>query len=1215
MRIVIDMQGAQTESRFRGIGRYTLSFAQAIVHNRGEHELFLALSGLFPETIEPIRAAFDGLLPQENIRVWYAPGPVAEEHSDNDARREVAELIREDFLASLQPDIIHISSLFEGYIDDAVISIGRLDQITQVSVTVHDLIPLINQAIYLEQNPSYNTHYQRKLNDLKRANILIAISDSSRKEAIDYLEFPDDLVFNCSEGSDSDFHPIQIESQIVRKLQEKFNITCPFVLYTGGADGRKNLPRLIQAYAALPAPLRVSHQLLFAGKMPESNIAEFKHLAKSAGLKPDELCFTGYITDKELIQLYNLCELYVFPSWHEGFGLPALEAMACGAVVIGANTTSLPEVIGLDAALFDPMDVTAIMAKMSQALQDNGFRATLRQHGLQQAKKFSWDNSAKLAIEAFEKTYKVKETPLKSHSQTAFLITELAKKSMISILSERDLIETAKCIDLNNKSAFPYKQVLVELTWRIEGPFDSSYSLAVLNRETAIALDELGYNVALHSTEGLGDFEPSPAFLEQNPLIKKLHNKSYEISSSSADVVSRNLYPPRVDDMQSQIKLLHHYAWEESGFPQEWVNNFNAHLSGMTCLSHHVQKIMIDNGVSIPMQVSGCGVDHWERITASTNYTIKAKQFKFLHVSSCFPRKGAACLLQAYGEKFTSSDDVTLIIKTFPNPHNEIHQWLANAMQKTPNYPDVLIIEEDLHDSELKALYQLCDVLVSPTRAEGFGLPMAEAMLSGLPVITTAWSGQLDFCNSENSWLIDFEFEYADTHFDIFLSAWAKPNIDSLAKAMVDAYSSTHELRKSKAKAGKDLLLKNFLWTDVAQRYVNAVSDILEKKSNHHPKIAWLSTWNTKCGIATYSEHLISNFPSKDVVIFAPKCDSTIVADKSNCVRNWTAGKDRNGLEQITKEISSRLLNTIVIQFNYGFYNHAELSQFINDNHTFGRNIVIMMHATVNPPKLDEENFNLEFILPALKLCSRILVHSIADLNRLKNIGLIDNVALFPHGVLNYPEQKNSVKKSKYPLIASYGFCLPHKGLEELVDAVALLKNQGSPVRLRLLNAEYPDPTSATQVKKLRAQIKKLKIENLVEFNYQYLEDSESLELLSAADLIIFAYQQTGESSSAAVRYGLATKRPVAVTPISIFNDISGAAFRLSGTDSTSIASSITDVLSLLSSDSEEAREVLNRADKWRKEFDYVAVSQRLYNISSALLQHNYLQSKGLNKC
>ncbi|MCX7934623.1 MAG: glycosyl transferase family 1, partial [Planctomycetota bacterium] len=144
MRIVIDMQGAQTESRFRGIGRYTLAFAQAVARNRGEHEILLALSGFFPGTIEPIRAAFDGLLPQENIRVWHAPGPVREGEPGNDSRREVAELLREAFLASLQPDVIHLCSLFEGFVDDAVTSIGRFDATTPVTVTLYDLIPLLN---------------------------------------------------------------------------------------------------------------------------------------------------------------------------------------------------------------------------------------------------------------------------------------------------------------------------------------------------------------------------------------------------------------------------------------------------------------------------------------------------------------------------------------------------------------------------------------------------------------------------------------------------------------------------------------------------------------------------------------------------------------------------------------------------------------------------------------------------------------------------------------------------------------------------------------------------------------------------------------------------------------------------------------------------------------------------------------------------------------
>src|SRR5262245_55932251 len=187
MRIVIDMQGAQTESRFRGIGRYTMSFSQAVARLRGEHEIVLALNGLFPDTIEPIRAAFDGLLPQENIRVWYALGPVRELEPGNESRREAAEQIRESFLAILAPDVIHVSSLLEGYGDDAVTSIGRFDDTTLVSVTLYDLIPLLNPDHYLKPNPLYAKYYQRKLEYFKRAALYLAISDASRQEGLDHL--------------------------------------------------------------------------------------------------------------------------------------------------------------------------------------------------------------------------------------------------------------------------------------------------------------------------------------------------------------------------------------------------------------------------------------------------------------------------------------------------------------------------------------------------------------------------------------------------------------------------------------------------------------------------------------------------------------------------------------------------------------------------------------------------------------------------------------------------------------------------------------------------------------------------------------------------------------------------------------------------------------------------------------------------------------------
>jgi len=402
MRIVIDMQGAQTESRFRDIGRYTLSFAQAIIRNHSEHEIILSLNGLFPDTIESIRTTFDGLLPQENIRIWYAPGPVMELHSSNDARRKVAELIREAFLTNLQPDVIHISSMFEGYIDDAVTSVGRLDRITPVSVSLYDLIPPINPDHYLKPDPRYTKYYQRKIKDLKQAAIYLAISEFTRQEGLSQLNLTENQITNVSTPIEPCFQPLRIGEQAEVSLRKKFGMNRPFVMCTVDTTENKTLRRLIEAFAALPASLRTNHQLLLAGRLSQEDSARLQQYAKSGGLKPEELCFIGYVTEEELIQLYNLCKLYVFPSWHEGFGFPVLEAMACGAPVIGANTSNLPEVIGLNDALFNPLDVTTITAKMAAVLENETFRTKLREHGLQQAKKFSWDETAKRSIAAWK---------------------------------------------------------------------------------------------------------------------------------------------------------------------------------------------------------------------------------------------------------------------------------------------------------------------------------------------------------------------------------------------------------------------------------------------------------------------------------------------------------------------------------------------------------------------------------------------------------------------------------------------------------------------------------------------------------------------------------------------------------------------------------------------------------------------------------------------
>ena len=453
MRIVIDLQGAQTESRFRGIGRYTLSLAKAIVRNRREHDVILAINGLFPETIEPIRAAFDGLLPQENIRVWYASGPVKEGQPGNSWRREAAECIREAFLASLEPDVVCLSSFFEGFFDDAVTSIGVFDNWTPVVVMLYDLIPLHDSEHYLRSNPAYEQHYLMKLKYFKRACAWLAISEASAKEGID-IGLDASLVINISAACDDCFKPIDISPETKVELLNRYGIVRPFVLYAGGADSRKNLPRLIRAYARLSPNLRSSHQLVLAGKIHDTQVQALQSAASSAGLSRDELVITGYISDEELVMLYNLCRLLAFPSWYEGFGLPALEAMSCGAPVIAGNASSIPEVVGREDALFDPFSEESIASKIAEALENDEFREELIRHGIQQAKRFSWDECAKRAIAALEQAATDRDHRLKTallphrRPKLAYISPLPPERSGISDYSAELLPELARHYDI-----------------------------------------------------------------------------------------------------------------------------------------------------------------------------------------------------------------------------------------------------------------------------------------------------------------------------------------------------------------------------------------------------------------------------------------------------------------------------------------------------------------------------------------------------------------------------------------------------------------------------------------------------------------------------------------------------------------------------------------------------------------------------------------------
>jgi len=208
VRILIDLQGAQCISRFRGIGRYSLSLAAAMARDSSNHEIWLALNSSFPDSIMTIRDAFEGLIEPGRIRIFKVPTSTQESVLSNSWRRCAAEIIRESFLLQIQPDVVYISSLFEGYKDDAVVSVGAYAPELCTAVTLYDLIPLLDQEHYLV-GEAERKFYFRKMQSLENASLLLSISESSRIEALDALQLPPSRLINVSAAAEKCFFPTQ----------------------------------------------------------------------------------------------------------------------------------------------------------------------------------------------------------------------------------------------------------------------------------------------------------------------------------------------------------------------------------------------------------------------------------------------------------------------------------------------------------------------------------------------------------------------------------------------------------------------------------------------------------------------------------------------------------------------------------------------------------------------------------------------------------------------------------------------------------------------------------------------------------------------------------------------------------------------------------------------------------------------------------------------
>jgi glycosyltransferase involved in cell wall biosynthesis len=264
-------------------------------------------------------------------------------------------------------------------------------------MTAHD----IYGVLYPEQFSRLARWYWANLlpNSMKRAKHLVCISEHTKRDIMEHLHIPEDRITVTPLAAGTAFRVVHDTPWIETRLRE-LNVTSPFILSVGTREPRKNYARLLEAFAYAS---RQNVKLVIVGKegWRTEDIQEKMQRYHLQG----SVQFIDYCTEDQLVALYNACVFFVMPSLYEGFGLPALEAMACGSPVLVSQNSSLPEVVGEAGMVFNPYDVAEMRERINLLLGDTQRRNDMQQLSVDRAKLFSWEATARKTLSVLEQTF------------------------------------------------------------------------------------------------------------------------------------------------------------------------------------------------------------------------------------------------------------------------------------------------------------------------------------------------------------------------------------------------------------------------------------------------------------------------------------------------------------------------------------------------------------------------------------------------------------------------------------------------------------------------------------------------------------------------------------------------------------------------------------------------------------------------------------------
>lgn len=755
-RMVLDMQVVQEPGNAkRGVGRYVSGLADGLLRNAGPHEFHLLFGTQVSPDFPQIRRAFVDRFDPSRIRAFNGLPVMSKQRSDLATVRMLNQVLREDFIRGIDPDFLHVMSPMQGFQD--LVATGLSDDPRRFALgqIAYDLTPTNNRFGYLGGD-AVRAWYDRNLLSLRQSDLVLAISEATRTDVIAQLRMPAEQVVNIRAGVNHSLFVPPPAGTDRAALKVHLGLPPSCVYYFGGIDPHKNVEGLIRGVALAGRENPV--HLVICGAMKAERRAELLDSAKTCGLPQDRLHLTGRLADDVLIRHLWAADVVAYPSFAEGFGLPVAEAMACGAAVLCSNTTSLPEVIGRMDATFDPEDPSDIARALRRVLDDPAFAADLRNHGPRRAAGFTWDDTAKRMIAAYEALHDRRGSPTGPSP-------DVAARRMVRRLAEampadapvplREAAIDAMARNRQTRSGKP--RLLVDCTTQHFESIHSGIGRTVRQTLRALAKADSGHEITpvfIDATEKVFRIA-TPAFLDRIGLDVPADAGTRLIPQPGDHFLALSLNHSLKDQtgffdairavggqltaIVYDLMPMYRPDWFPPGLAwahQQWFSTV-AEFDTLACISEAVAVDTRDElsrmGLPHPPRVGSyhLGTELETTVAAPLPAALQGRDFA-LSVSTIYARKGQEQLLDAFEQLWAEGRDEVLV---FVGARGYGVDDLIARLETHAEVGKRLHWFENGSDAILATLFAHCVGVVTPSEGEGFGLPLAEALQRGLPVL------------------------------------------------------------------------------------------------------------------------------------------------------------------------------------------------------------------------------------------------------------------------------------------------------------------------------------------------------------------------------------------------------------------------------------------------------------------------------------------------